>query len=48
MNRDIVAAGIEQHAAFDAAIDRLTAVRVSTFMQADDCASASGAFTGIP
>ena len=29
MDGDIAAAGIEQHAAFDAAIDRMIAVRVS-------------------
>ena len=43
MKCKIVAAGIEQNAAFDAAVDRMTAVRVSTFTQAGESGIASGA-----
>ena len=39
MDREIAAAGIEQDAAFDTAIDRTDRGAVSTFMQPGDCGS---------
>ena len=48
MDGKIAAAGIEQNAAFDAAIDRTDRGAGLGGDAAADCASASGAFTGSP